>query len=120
MNHASGAPSASCCGHRNMRSAAALNSTIFWSSSIVMTASIAESRMPRSRASLCASRRSARVRVVMSRRITVSTLRPASTCWEIDASIGNSSPLARSATSDVAPPMRRDVTPVAANAPTCA
>ncbi len=89
-------------------------------SSTVMIASIAESRMPRSRASLRASSDSARMRSVMSRRITVNSFRPSSACWEIDASIGNSSPSARRAISIIWLPMRRDVTPVSPKRWMCA
>ena len=55
MNRSIGAPIAFSPGHWKIFSAASLNSTTFWSSSIVMIASIAEWMMPPSRASLARS-----------------------------------------------------------------
>ena len=95
MNHSRGAPIACSRGQAKTASAAALNRTMWLRSSMVMMASMAESRMPRSRASLRAICSSACTRSVTSRRITVKSLWPSSVCCEIDASTGNSWPSAR-------------------------
>ena len=82
------------------------------------------SSMPResSRSSSFARRisSSALARCVMSCRITVSSFWPPMTTWEIDASIGNSVPSARNASSIDRTPMRLDVSPVRAKRSTCA
>ena len=49
----------------------------------------------------------------------MSSLPSAVSSWEIEASIGNSSPLLRKPRITVLPPMRREVTPVAANRRIC-
>ena len=119
MKRSSGAPIASAALHWNIFSAAALKRTIRWSRSTVMIPSIADrtiasSRDSPSRNSWCERliSRSAVIRSVMSRRMTVSSCWPPTAAWEIDASIGNSVPSECSAHSAVCIPIRRDVSPV--------